>query len=154
MIKLSSELRSSIRQYVSSHALIDIHAVHKFVSPVLTITTDLAWFQVYPFCQFVNKYSHCIMTILSLRKSSNIVCCDSMPSVWLYTEGSSSTSCLEREGLVYLTARTVGNVVSTVLMYVVPVKVSLYSCNGSFDTQVTSIWSFIHVPEDKASNMS
>jgi len=139
---------------VFNHALIDIHAVHKYVSPVLTITTDLAWFQVYLVCEFVNKYSHCFMTILSLRQSSNIVCCDSMPSVTWYTEGSHSTSCLEREGLVYLTARTVGNVVSTVLVYVVPVKVSPYSRNGSFDTQVTSIWGVMDVPEDKALNVS
>ena len=74
-----------------------------------------------------------------------------MPSVTWYTEGSHSTSCLEREGLVYLTARTVGNVVSTVLVYVVPVKLSRYS---SFDTQVTSIWGVMDVPEDKALNVS
>ena len=70
LIKLSSELRSSIRQYVFSHALVDIRAVHQCASPVLTITTDLAWFQVHLFCQVVNKYSLCITTILSLRESS------------------------------------------------------------------------------------
>lgn len=46
-----------------------------------------------------------------------------MPSVRWYSEGLHIISCLAWEGLVHLTARTIGNVVSTVLVYIVPVEV-------------------------------
>jgi len=92
------------------------------------------------------------MTSFSLRKSSDIVCCDGKPSARWYGDRSQFTSCFAREVLVYLTARTVGNVLSTVSVNIVPVKVLLYCLNGSFDTQVSNIWCIMEVPEDQTSN--